>query len=461
MKRRGLLIWMAFLICMVFAAPGFAAPTVYLDGKQLSFDVQPTIENGRTLVPLRAIFEAMGATVDWNQSTQTATAIKDGTTVKLTIGSLTPTINGQVKPLDVPAKIVNGRTLAPLRFVGEAFGGTVIWDPATQKITISTGAATAVQGKLEVHFIDVGQADSILIELPNGQSMLVDAGNNSDGQSVVSYIKSQGINRIDYLIGTHPHEDHIGGLDTVINSFSIGKIYMPKVSHTTKTYEDVLLAVQTKGLKITPARAGESIINTGNLKAEILAPVGSSYDDLNDWSAVIKIQYGQKSFLLTGDAEEYSEAEMLRASKNKLKSTVLKVGHHGSNSSTSPAFLQAVDPDYAVISVGQGNDYGHPHKETLQKLAGVEVYRTDLNGTIVFETDGQTITIQKQRNTIEPRAPDTTMPVTQGIYIGNKNSKIFHKETCSTLPAAKNQVLFKTWDEAITQGYRPCQRCNP
>jgi competence protein ComEC len=222
-----------------------------------------------------------------------------------------------------------------------------------------------------------------------------------------------------------------------------------------------LLAAQGKGLKITPARAGESIISSGNLRAEILAPVGSSYNNLNDWSAVIKIQYGQKSFLLTGDAEEYSEAEMLRASRIKLKSTVLKVGHHGSNSSTSPAFLKAVDPDYAVISVGQGNDYGHPHQQTLQALAGVDVYRTDLNGTIVFETDGQTITVQKQQNTIEPRAPDTTTPIAQAKYIGNKNSKIFHKETCSSLPATQNRVLFKNKDEAIKQGYRPCQRCNP
>ena len=136
MKRRGLILSLVFLICMVFAAPVLAAPTVNLDGKQLTFDVQPTIENGRTLVPLRAIFEAMGANVDWNQSTQRATATKGGTTVNLRIGSLTPTINGQVKPLDVPAKIVNGRTLAPLRFVGEAFGSTVGWNPVTQKITI-------------------------------------------------------------------------------------------------------------------------------------------------------------------------------------------------------------------------------------------------------------------------------------------------------------------------------------
>lgn len=188
MKKRGLILSLVFLICIVFVTPVLAAPTVDLDGKQLTFDVQPTIENGRTLVPLRAIFEAMGANVDWNQSTQTATATKDGTTVNLRIGSLTPTINGQAKTLDVPAKIVNGRTLAPLRFVGEAFGGTVGWDPATQKITISTVIA---QGKLKAHFIDVGQADSIYIELPNNNDILIDAGNRSDGATVVGYLRAQ------------------------------------------------------------------------------------------------------------------------------------------------------------------------------------------------------------------------------------------------------------------------------
>ncbi len=249
-------------------------------------------------------------------------------------------------------------------------------------------------GLLKVHFIDVGQADCILAQLPGGENMLVDAGNNDDGDRVVSYLRSAGVDKIDFLVGTHPHEDHIGGLDMVINNFDIGKVYMPKVNHTTKTYRDVLSAVKAKGLKITTAGAGVEMFNNAGVDAIMLAPVNSGYEELNDYSAVIKLSYKNVKFLLTGDAEEISEKEILNAGYD-VKADVLKVGHHGSRSSTSPAFLKAVSPQYAVISVGNDNDYGHPHRETLQKLkkANVKVFRTDQDGTMVFSTDGKKINL--------------------------------------------------------------------
>ena len=251
-------------------------------------------------------------------------------------------------------------------------------------------------GILKVHFLDVGQADSILVQLPNGQVMLIDAGNNDDGPFVVSYLKRQGIKKIDYLVGTHPHEDHLGGLDDVIRSFDIGRVYMPRVTATTKTFEDVLLAIKKKGLKIAAAGAGVTVVDQDGLKVNFIAPAGSGYEDLNNWSAVTGIQYGAAAFLFTGDAEAQSEEEMLTSGAN-LKADVLKVGHHGSSTSTTPAFLKAVAPKYAVISAGAGNDYGHPHKETLARLkkAGVKVYRTDLDGTVVFTSDGKTVTRNK------------------------------------------------------------------
>lgn len=246
---------------------------------------------------------------------------------------------------------------------------------------------------LRVHFIDVGQGDSILVQFPDGKNMLVDAGKNGSANAIVNYLKKAGVNRIDYLVGTHPHEDHVGSMDTVIKSFQIGEIFMPRATNNTKTFRDVLQAIKDKGLKVTTAKAGVNIIKADNLTADIIAPHKTEYESLNNHSAVIKITYGKISFLLTGDAEEQSEFEMLASSAVRPQADVLKVGHHGSKSSTSSGFLNAVNPKYAVISLGAGNDYGHPHKVTMDRLskAGVQVLRTDEKGTIVFSTDGKEI----------------------------------------------------------------------
>lgn len=249
---------------------------------------------------------------------------------------------------------------------------------------------TAV-GELKVHYINVGQADSILIT-QGGKNMLIDAGNNADSALVVDYLKKQGISKLDYVIGTHPHEDHIGGLDTVINVFDIGTIYMPKVTSTTETYKDVITAISNKGKKITVPNVG-STFNVGDAVATILAPNNSSYADINNYSIAIKLKFGNNSFIFMGDAEDISEGEIL-AKQLDLEADVLKVGHHGSSSSTTQAFLNKVNPKYAVISVGKGNDYGHPHKSTMDRLKakGVTVYRTDENGTIVATSNGSNIT---------------------------------------------------------------------
>lgn len=245
---------------------------------------------------------------------------------------------------------------------------------------------------LKVHFLDVGQGDSILVQFPNGKNMLVDAGKNDSASTITNYLKNNGVEKIDYLIGTHPHEDHIGSLDAVIKDFEIGEVWMPKATTNTKTFRDILTAVKNKGLQINTAKAGVSMLEDGNLSVKVLAPCGTTYEDLNNYSAVIKVKYGDIAFLLTGDAEELSEKEIL-ASGADLRAQVLKVGHHGSNSSTSPEFLKSVNPKYAVISVGAGNDYHHPHQVTLNKLqkAGVTVLRTDERGTIVFTTDGREV----------------------------------------------------------------------
>lgn len=260
------------------------------------------------------------------------------------------------------------------------------------------------QQHLKVTYLDVGQADSILIQIPNGKNVLIDAGNNEDAERITSYLKKQGIHRLDIVIGTHPHEDHIGSLDKVIQTFEIGQVIMPKVTTNTQTYKEVLTAIQGKGLKIKEAKAGLNLelgpaeTTSPRISAEILAPRSSEYEDINNYSAVLRLVYGQTIFLFAGDAEGVSEKEML-ASSSDLKADVLKVGHHGSNSSTTQEFLNKVSPKYAVISVGKDNTYGHPTPSTLDRLkkSGIEVYRTDELGTIVAESDGTEITFKNYK----------------------------------------------------------------
>ncbi|MEK5479605.1 MBL fold metallo-hydrolase [Paenibacillus sp. FSL R5-0407] len=251
-----------------------------------------------------------------------------------------------------------------------------------------------LKGNMAVHFIDVGQGASQLIVGPSGKTMLIDAGNNDKEELIVAYLKKQKVNKIDILIGTHPDADHIGGLDAVIDNFDIGKIYMPKVQSNTKTFEDVLLAIQRKGLKITTAKAGLTLEWESNVTVKMIAPV-NQYDETNEMSAVIHLSYGSTSFLLTGDAEAGSEKDMISSNAN-LRADVLMVGHHGSKSSTTQAFLNAVQPTYAVIQVGIDNKYGHPTSEVFQRLNAkkIKIYRNDEQGNIIFTTNGKEITVK-------------------------------------------------------------------
>lgn len=248
---------------------------------------------------------------------------------------------------------------------------------------------------LVAHFLDVGQGDANVIELPNGEVMLIDAGIKSSGDKIVEYIEDLGYSDIDYVVATHPHADHIGGMAEVIASFDIGTIYMPKAVSTSQTYEDLLETIQDKGLSIHTGKAGVSVLDTDDLTIEMLAPVSDDYSNLNNYSIVLKITYGNTSFLYTGDAEE----ENLNEITGDIHADVLKVGHHGSDTSTSASFLEKVTPSYAVISVGEGNSYGHPAEQTIQLLEEYtqHVYRTDFNGTVVISSDGVNISVETER----------------------------------------------------------------
>lgn len=329
---------------------------------------------------------------------------------------------------------------------------------------------------LKVHFIDVGQADSAFIELPNGETMLIDAGTESTASKVASYLADKGVTNLDYVIATHPHADHIGGMPSVLSIFPVGTFYMPRKEHTSNTFFSMLEAIHSNGCKAVYAEAGKSIINTGDLKAYFVAPTEDTYPDLNNYSAVLKLEYKNASFLFTGDAEELSELKMLSSNKKKLCADVLKVGHHGSNSSSKNAFLSAVKPKYAVISVGTGNSYGHPTAETLNRLkdAGADIYRTDEVGTITIETDGHAYTIDKTKSVVEPNAP----PASAGTAVEDNSGRIadtewtdsdilvyrtstgecYHLDGCTSLSKSKIAISI---NEAQTMGLRPCKRCNP
>ena len=250
--------------------------------------------------------------------------------------------------------------------------------------------STFSSGTLRVNYIDVGQGDSIFIQLPNNETMLIDAGEAYKSDNVINYLNNLGITKIDYVIGTHPHTDHIGGLEEVINTFDIGSIYMPRASSTSKTYEDLLTTISSKGLKVKTAKSGVVVLDEDNLKLEFIAPNSDSYSELNNYSAVLKLTYLDNTFLFMGDAETLSEEEIT----NEIKADVIKVGHHGSDSSSSLEFVKKVSPEYAIIMVGEGNSYNHPYQSIIDRYesVGAKVLRTDLDGNIVCDSDGKKVT---------------------------------------------------------------------
>jgi len=296
--------------------------------------------------------------------------------------------------------------------------------------------------------------------------MLIDAGPRSAGDNVVAAIRALSETTIDYAVFTHPHEDHIGGAPAVFSAFDIKAVWMPRTSHTTQTYENLLLAIQNEGLSINEAKAGKVIFDKGNLRAWLLSPAGA-YDDLNNMSAVVALSYGETTFIFEGDAEEEAETAMTLTSSLQLPDCdVLKVAHHGSSSSTTTSFLEMVSPEIAVICVGAGNSYGHPTESTLDRLAaaGAEVYRTDQHGTVTITTDGLALKVETEKTpassseTVVPVAPTTPKPSSDVTVYITKTGEKYHTGSCRYLSKSKIPITLK---DAKARGYGPCSVCKP
>lgn len=329
-------------------------------------------------------------------------------------------------------------------------------------------AGVTEDGSFTIHFIDVGQADSALVTC-DGHYMLIDGGNVDDSDLVYSVLERETNGHLDYVVGTHAHEDHIGGLSGAFETVTADATFCPVTDYNSKAFRNFKQYAEEKGNGLTIPSVGDTF-SLGNAEVTVIA-VNSVPDDTNNTSIVLRIVYGDTSFLFTGDAEEEAEEVILQSGQD-IQSTVLKVGHHGSRTSTSETFLDTVNPTYAVISCGKDNSYGHPHSETLAKLASarVEVFRTDELGDIYCTSDGSEVTFSygeyhkdvdaSGTEVEEPQQPDTISET----YILNTNSRKFHRPDCSSasqISDANREKYTGTREELIKQGYTPCGYCKP
>lgn len=353
-------------------------------------------------------------------------------------------------------------------------------DPTDASVPDSTAPSTAPSivvpqnSSFEVHYIDVGQADAALV-LCDGHAMLIDGGNSADSSLIYAYLKQRNITFLDYIVCTHAHEDHVGGLAGALNYASVGTAFAPVAEYDTKAFQNFTKYLSNSGVSITIPNHGDTF-DLGTAKCQIIGPVYPT-DEPNNTSIVIKITFGETSFLFTGDAETEEERSIIDQGYD-ISCTVLKVGHHGSDTSTSYLWLRESSPDYAIISVGADNSYGHPTEATLSKLrdADVKTFRTDMQGHVVCISDGKSVSFSVERNpeantligagnggnhtNEEPDDPSST----EASYILNTNTKKFHYPNCSSVDqmSDKNkQEVTSSRDEIIDQGYSPCGRCNP
>lgn len=319
---------------------------------------------------------------------------------------------------------------------------------------------------LNVHIIDVGQGDSILLECDNNY-MLIDAGESEYGIEVVDYLEQYNIDRLSYIVVTHPHSDHYGGVKTVLENVETENVIITEAYNTTRSWESLIDYVDSNNYNVKIAESNDTF-ELGECNVTAYVPEIDN-DDLNNCSIVLKAEYDEMSALFTGDAERLEELTMLESGFD-VNADVLKIGHHGSRTSTSQDFFERVNPQLALISCGKDNDYGHPHKETtaLLKENSVKFLRTDEQGSIIINMKNDTLNVNTTNgysesfNLKDNSATDNTNNI-GNEYVGNKNSKVYHSIDCAAVKkmSDKNKVVFSSAEEAEEDGYKPCKNCNP
>lgn len=326
-------------------------------------------------------------------------------------------------------------------------------------LSVLAGCAAPTQAPAEplegltVHFLDVGQADCMLLQCGD-ENMLIDGGNVDDSDLVVSYLLEQGVEKLDLVVNTHAHEDHVGGLPAVLAVFETSELWCPVTEYDSKCFEDFCYYADQQNLTLECPYPGDTYM-LGDAEITVLGPMMDDYDT-NNSSIVLRVEYGDTAFLFSGDAELEAEKDILDAGFD-ISATVIKAGHHGSSTSNSYRWLREANADYVVIPVGTDNSYGHPHKEVLSRFrdAGMTVYRTDQQGHIVCWSDGTGVTF----TTVKQTAVTNPTQKVEELFIGNRNSKKLHLPSCGGLPTEKNQVIFSSYEEALAEGYSPCGSC--
>jgi Predicted hydrolase (metallo-beta-lactamase superfamily) len=324
---------------------------------------------------------------------------------------------------------------------------------------------------LVVHYLDVGQGDAILL-VDNNDTMLIDGGNPEYGEAIITYLTDLGITQLDYVVATHNHNDHAGGLTDVVARLDVDNLYLTN-SEENKASRNLTAEAKSKNIPISTPSPGTTL-SFGSSTINFLGPL-TVHDDVNDDSLVMKVTHGAHRFLFTGDMEEVAEKELL-AQNLDLEADVLKVGHHGSYSSTGYLFLRTVNPRYSVISCGLNNDYGHPHEETMSRLndVGSTIFRIDQLGTIIATSEGDQLSFNKtgipptqpyqevdNGLAATPETPANTATLETAAYIGNKNSKVYHLPGCSSLPKESNRIYLNNLEEVHSLGLTPCGVCKP